>query len=62
MFAFLLELPNGGGIEKLKEKSKHWADRVRSKHLSGKDAWDSFETTVLKSLGCPLMALTLEEK
>ena len=53
---------NTEAIKVLKEKSAHWADRVWSKHLGGKDAWDSFHSTVLKSVECPLAALTMTEK
>eukprot|EP00957_Ditylum_brightwellii_P152459 11605870-Ditylum_brightwellii.AAC.1 len=57
--------PNGNSkvqVEKLEEKTKQWADRVRSGHIKIGDAWHYYQTTIQKSLEYPLLATTISEK
>ena len=53
---------NDMAVEKLQKASKAWADRLRAGHLNQIDAWTAFQTTILKTVEYPLVALTLTSK
>ena len=42
-------------------KVEGWADRVRTGHLSRQDAWTCLQTTIMKQIEYPLLALNLTE-
>ena len=49
-------------IKHMRRIAEEWADKVRVGHLTRFDAWTAFNTTVMKTLEYPLLALTLTEE
>jgi hypothetical protein len=45
----------------LRERVNDWADRIRTGHLPRKLVWESWQTTISKSIQYPLPATTLSE-
>ena len=46
-------------VERLQAAAARWADNIRTGHLPRELAWQSLQTTILKSLHYPLSATTL---
>ena len=49
-------------INKLIEKARTWAERIRISFLKERDITTAINTTILKTLEYPLLALLLTEK
>ena len=48
--------------EYLIQKTQAWADAIRTKKISRGDAWHALQTTIMKTLECPLMATSLSRR
>ena len=49
-------------INTLITKAKNWAERIRVSYLKEKDVKTALNSTIMKTLECPLLALMLTEK
>lgn len=52
---------NAEQVSQLRQVAEDWREKIRTGHLTRKDAWDALQMTVLKTLEYPLVALTLTE-
>ena len=48
-------------IDHMRRVADEWYEKVRVGHLTRFDAWTAFNTTIMKSLEYPLLALTLTD-
>jgi hypothetical protein len=53
---------NKQAVEALRKSAEEWSALVKTGHLQAKDVWLALNTTIMKSIEYPLMALTLTEK
>ena len=49
-------------VQHMRRIAEEWSDKVRVGHLTRFDAWTAFNTTVMKTLEYPLLALTLTQE
>src|SRR5688572_7483768 len=52
---------NSAKIRKLRNKAEEFADAIRTSKLSHDDAWYALNSTILKTLEYPMIAINLTE-
>ena len=53
---------NQAAVEKMTQKAQEWHDNIMVGLISRDIAWQASQTTIMKSLECPLVALTLNQE
>ena len=63
MLGVFLAIDGGNDVQikHMRRVAEVWYDQIRVGHLSRYDAWSALQSTVMKTLEYPLLALTLTE-